>query len=119
MKPYLITPYRTTNADDVRKKQFNTKHSSTRNIVERTFGILKNRFRCILGARQLHYSPKKAAQIINVVCALHNLCIKHKIQVEEPFVDNIEPEGIVSYENESQDNLEATHIRNNIMDSIC
>ena len=119
MKPYLITPYRTTNVEDARKRLFNTKHSSARNIIERTFGVLKNRFRCILGARQLHYNPQKAAQIINVVCALHNLCIKHRIETfDDPLNDNTDIDEIETEENITRCNA-AEEIRNNIMDSIC
>ena len=100
-----MTPYRTTNVEDARKNRFNTKHSSTRNIIERTFGVLKNRFRCILGARQLHYTPQKAAQIVNMVCAFDNLCIKYKIEnVDEPLVDNIDSNEIEAEENITQDN---------------
>ncbi|XP_041769551.1 uncharacterized protein LOC121592211 [Anopheles merus] len=59
---------------------FYTNHAKGREIIERTFGALKNRFRCLLGARQLHYTPEKATQIINVCyCALHNMCIAYKI----------------------------------------
>ncbi|XP_055920582.1 putative nuclease HARBI1 [Eupeodes corollae] len=76
---WLMTPYRSAEAESA-KSNYNTRHSKTRNAVERTIGVLKNRFRCILGARQLHYSPSKAAQIINVVCALHNICITYRVE---------------------------------------
>ena len=51
--------------------------------MERSIGVAKNTFRCILGARQLYYKPEKATQIINACIALHNLRIKHKMQLDE------------------------------------
>lgn len=49
------------------------------------FGILKQRFRCLLFSRQLHYSPDKVARIANVCCALHNICIHFNV----PFKENV------------------------------
>lgn len=50
-------------------------HCSARNTVERTIGVLKNRWRCLLKHRVLHYHPDVAAKIINACCVLHNMCI--------------------------------------------
>ncbi|XP_053662813.1 putative nuclease HARBI1 [Anopheles marshallii] len=77
-KPWLVTPKRNP-APDTPEAAFNKNHAMGREIVERTIGLLKNRFRCLLGARQLHYTPIKAAQITNVCCALHNMCIAHNL----------------------------------------
>ncbi|XP_065092850.1 putative nuclease HARBI1 [Ochlerotatus camptorhynchus] len=75
-EPWLITPHRAPE-DGSPESNFNRLHSVGRGIIERTIGVLKNRFRCILGARQLHYSPSKSSKIINVCCALHNLCLTY------------------------------------------
>ncbi|XP_055544846.1 putative nuclease HARBI1 [Wyeomyia smithii] len=72
-EPWLITPYRAPEPGSP-ESDFNSRHSLGRGIIERTIGVLKNRFRCILGSRQLHYAPAKAAKIVNVCCALHNVC---------------------------------------------
>jgi len=64
-----MTPFRSV-AEGSRESFFNSKHSQTRNIIERTIGVLKNRFRCLLGTRMLHYSPEKSAQITNICSAL-------------------------------------------------
>ncbi|XP_058821148.1 putative nuclease HARBI1 [Topomyia yanbarensis] len=75
-EPWLITPHRAPE-DGSEESNFNRRHSLARRIIERTIGVLKNRFRCILGARQLHYSPAKSSKIINVCCALHNICLTY------------------------------------------
>lgn len=77
-----MTPHRVPE-DGSTEMRFNEVHSKSRNIIERTNGVLKNRWRCLLGARQLHYCPEKAAKITNVCCALHNICLNYKVR-EEP-----------------------------------
>ena len=83
-------------------------------MVERTIGVLKNRFRCILGARQLHYSPNVAAKITNVCAALHNICIYYKIDLPEINIDNNIEESL---DIETED-LTASSIRIKIMQSM-
>ncbi|XP_017467848.1 PREDICTED: putative nuclease HARBI1 [Rhagoletis zephyria] len=60
LEPWLMTPYRSV-SEGTQHSNYNMRHSRTRNIVERTIGVLKNRFRCLLGARKLHYLPKKVS----------------------------------------------------------
>lgn len=122
LEPWLMTPYRSPNAGS-RESMYNIRHSKTRNIVERTIGVLKNRFRCLLGARELHYSPLKASRIINVVCALHNICIYYR--VEDYEVNESESESSLEEEyNESSDSSDsnyasvARNIRGNILASL-
>lgn len=85
LKPFLMTPFR--NPKDAAERCFNRKHTSARNVVERCFGVLKNRFRCILGSRGLHYGPEKATQIINACCSLHNMCIEYNCVTEREVIE--------------------------------
>ncbi|XP_030758026.1 putative nuclease HARBI1 [Sitophilus oryzae] len=102
-RPWLLTPLgNPQNADDER---YNNHFCSIRSTIERCNGVLKNRFRCLLRHRTLHYDPVMAGKIINACCVLHNLCIDNNIpeadephEVQEPdygiyaahnYVDNI------------------------------
>lgn len=90
------------------------RNARTRNIVERTIGVLKNRFRCILGARQLHYTPDMAAKITSVCASLHNICIHYKM--DNPEIDELNefpPTNSVV-----DDDLSALYIRTLLMQSL-
>ena len=92
---WLITPYRNAGVN-TQKSRFNKSHSSTRNIIERSIGVWKNWCRCLLGvARHLHYSPEKAAKIINVAAALHNIRLHFNV---EEYNDDPMPEGFEEHE---------------------
>ncbi|XP_055371910.1 putative nuclease HARBI1 [Condylostylus longicornis] len=82
LAPYMLTPFRNTEEASL-EARFNKKHAQGRNIIERTIGLLKSRFRCLLGARELHYTPQKATQIVNVCVALHNICLKYNIALDD------------------------------------
>lgn len=64
---------------NTQEENFNQRHSSTRNTVERCIGVLKKRFRCLLWYRTLEYTPEKAAQIINACAVLHNMCTRARL----------------------------------------
>ncbi|KAI3417308.1 uncharacterized protein J3R85_014582 [Psidium guajava] len=52
------------------KELFNRRHSSLRNVIERSFGALKNRFSIL---RQMPpFTIRKQARIVIACCALHN-----------------------------------------------
>ncbi|KAJ1165222.1 hypothetical protein NDU88_005650 [Pleurodeles waltl] len=70
--------------------------------MERTFGLLKARFRCLhLTDGSLCYSPKKVCQTVVACCMLHNLALRRHVpflQEEEagdarvPAVDPVDSE---------------------------
>ncbi|XP_035542818.1 protein ALP1-like [Juglans regia] len=53
------------------KDYFNFRHSSLRNVIERTFALLKNQFQ-ILEAMP-RYRPSRQGMIVTACCTLHNL----------------------------------------------
>ncbi|XP_023243392.1 putative nuclease HARBI1 isoform X1 [Centruroides sculpturatus] len=81
MEPWLLTPI--LDAQQQNEQKYNSSLISTRIIVERCNGLLKSRFRCLHKHRVLNYSPYKAGLIINACAVLHNMCIVHKISLDE------------------------------------
>ncbi|KAF9422083.1 hypothetical protein HW555_002104 [Spodoptera exigua] len=73
LRRYMMTPV-TDVTSDTPEAHYTSVHVRTRNIVERTIGLLKARFRCLLVHRVLHYSPPVAASIVNACVVLHNIC---------------------------------------------
>lgn len=65
------------------EERYNTAFTSVRCLIERCNGLLKNRWRCLLKHRVLHYSPEMAANIVKACCVLHNMCIGRNIPVPE------------------------------------
>ena len=49
------------------------KHASTRNVIERAFGVLKARWRCLFKALEL--SVMNVCTAVNACFVLHNICI--------------------------------------------
>ncbi|GBP98310.1 Putative nuclease HARBI1 [Eumeta japonica] len=66
LEPWILTPYRCA-AEGSPESVFNEQHSRGRSIIERTFGLLKARFRCLLAARELHYSPERQHKFLMFV----------------------------------------------------
>ncbi|XP_042149273.1 putative nuclease HARBI1 [Ixodes scapularis] len=94
LEPWLLTPVAGNPAGA--EAAFNRKHRSTRSIVERCIGMLKNKFRCLQGYRALHYDPERACNIATACVVLHNVCIY--CTIPEPV-----PEPLVSDESDSED----------------
>ncbi|KAJ1203756.1 hypothetical protein NDU88_007537 [Pleurodeles waltl] len=81
---WLLTPVR--NPRTRAEERYNEAHMRTRRVIERTFGLLKARFRCLhMTGGSLFYSPKKVCQIIAACCILHNLAL--------PFLQEDGPDG--------------------------
>ncbi|XP_042980027.1 uncharacterized protein LOC122310212 [Carya illinoinensis] len=53
------------------KDYFNYRHSSLRNVIERTFSLLKRRFRILYAMPP--YRPVRQGMIITACCTLHNM----------------------------------------------
>ena len=60
---------------EVKKEIFNQAHSSIRSVIERSFGVLKMKWRILLGLP--HYSERKQTQIILACCGLHNFILEN------------------------------------------
>ncbi|XP_062375194.1 putative nuclease HARBI1 [Sardina pilchardus] len=65
--PWLMTPFHNPTTDS--QERYNHAHAVTRSAIERTFGILKSRFRCLDdsgGCMLIH--PDKACRVTVVCC---------------------------------------------------
>ncbi|KAM7313388.1 putative nuclease HARBI1 [Ixodes scapularis] len=72
-QPWLMTPFLSpSSAAEVR---YNTAHTTTRSIVERTIGQLKRRFHCLHA--ELRMEPSRCCDIIVACCVLHNLAKRY------------------------------------------
>src|SRR5271156_954481 len=77
---YLLTPFLNPATDGQRR--YNTAHIATRSIVERTFSIWKNRFRCLLTPLRLALAN---SQNVIIACAcLNNYAIDIRLPHVEP-----------------------------------
>lgn len=82
LQPWLITPI--TNAPiNSPEGRFTARHNRARNVIERCFGVLKQRFRCLLKHRVLHYDHETASNIIYACVVLHNICIKNNVELDD------------------------------------
>lgn len=90
IEPWLLTPFLNCE-ENTPEERYNRCHKSTRNIIERCFGILKGRFRCLLRHRTLHYKPDIAGKICYAVAVLHNICIEKNIDLDdEDFYEDVQ-----------------------------
>ncbi|KAJ1155633.1 hypothetical protein NDU88_008362 [Pleurodeles waltl] len=83
IQPWIMTPIG--NPSTAAERAYNDANRRTRTIVERTFCILKSRFRCLnITGGSLLYSPEMVCKIILTCAILHNICIKRNIPLLEP-----------------------------------
>lgn len=86
LSPNLMTPVLQPTTQGERR--YNRAHILTRNIVERTFGILKKRFQIL--EKGMRFDPTKCGNAIVASCVLHNFGIEvgDVFQVDEVDVEN-------------------------------
>ncbi|XP_058468810.1 uncharacterized protein LOC131443306 [Solea solea] len=87
----IMTPYRQPVATRV-ESRFNHHHAKARIIIERTFGMLKTRWRIIF-LRALEVRPLFTPKVIGACCILHNICMGVGDIVEEEDDDGSEDGG--------------------------
>lgn len=110
--PWLIKPFPEGRGVTPAQTQFNHRLSHARMTVERAFGRLKGRWRCLLKRCDAHISL--VSHIIAACCVLHNFCEIHNEQwIDEDSADD-EDDGQAEPENPHQ----ANHGRN-IRDTLC
>ncbi|CAN0904394.1 Putative nuclease HARBI1 [Linum grandiflorum] len=61
---------------------YNMKHSSARNVIERTFGVLKKKWAILRNTTW--FSPNLVAQIVNACCLLQNYILRKQRRHTHP-----------------------------------
>jgi DDE superfamily endonuclease len=120
-KPWLVTPF--DDDTDPAKRHWNFCHSSTRIVVERTFGIYKGVWRIFNGAQGVcRHKPKQVIMIAQACARLHNWLIDMgEIEVPDlPPLDEDDYEGnIEQYYNEDLENASGVEVREHLFQHIC
>ena len=78
---------------------FNMKHASARNVIERAFGLLKNRWKIL--SSPSFYNMITQRRIINACCLLHNFIRRE--MAEDPAEDEVEN---LNLEEQQEDDIE-------------
>jgi hypothetical protein len=87
LKSYLIVPFRDNGHLTPEETHFNIIHSSSRNVIERSFARLKGKF------RRLKYLDMDNLSLVSVVitaaCVLHNAILFHEWDTVDNDLDDI------------------------------
>lgn len=73
---------------------FNHRHSSVRNVVERTFGVFKKRFQFLCGPMQ-NFKMKRQVDFVIACCAVHNFIIE--TNPNDPYFPEFDSDNITHY----------------------
>ena len=73
VKTWLMCPYKENQIVNQNQRRFNTKLSATRSVIERSFALLKGRFRRL---KFLDMDIKYIPATVIACCVLHNVCLK-------------------------------------------
>jgi hypothetical protein len=75
-----------------KKQIFNHKHSQVRNAIERSFGVLKNKWQILM--HMPSYPPKKQSKIISACMGLHNFIRESRLE-DKDFRECDEDENFI------------------------
>lgn len=118
LEPWLLTPV--SQPTSRQEEKFNAMQIRARNSVERAFGVLKSRFRCVHKNRVLHYRPDKAAIIFYSCAILHNMMVDCGLNDEhddDVIYDEEDPGANIS-DHDSSYLVEGRHIRNEYINTL-
>jgi hypothetical protein len=102
---YPRPPFRKATLPKGIKETFNHVHSKVRNVVERSFGVLKNKFRILKGIPQ--FTIAKQTRIIVACMAIHNFIRDSKLDDKDfDLCDADENYTPLDDEYDSEDELE-------------
>lgn len=99
LSPWLMKKIDGDNLNE-NQRNFNQRVIGMRQSVERCIGVLKTRFRCIMGERELRYNPTRVGHIIYACAALHNYLIANRFDILHDIDHNI-LENLLNHRNEN------------------
>ena len=73
LREWMMKPFSLCNMTD-KERIFNYHLSRARYVVENAFGILANRFRCLL--MTMYWTPENAKHLVMATVVLHNIIRK-------------------------------------------
>ncbi|XP_029968422.1 protein ANTAGONIST OF LIKE HETEROCHROMATIN PROTEIN 1-like [Salarias fasciatus] len=114
LSTWLMKPYQEGPGVTPDQLNFNSKLSSCRMAVERAYGRLKGRFRCLLKLNETHITF--ISQIVSACCVLHNFCEVHNEEYMDREVE--EAEG-GDEEGQQQGPQQHHHQQHIIRDALC
>ena len=104
---FLLTPFLNPNCDAQRR--YNAAHCRTRNLIERTFGQWKSRFRCL--RTPIRFSSRRCCNVI-LATVLHN----YAKQQNEPDVEELDIEDEPAVLNNDLIRINDNHLRQRIVE---
>ncbi|XP_040073556.1 putative nuclease HARBI1 [Ixodes scapularis] len=119
LTPWLMTPFRKFQKKE--EENYNDGLTKTRQVIERTFGIMKSRFRCLdRSGGVLQYSPGVCCRLIVACAVLHNYCTRHHISLAEPPVEESDDEEEEEEDRPStaQDTPSGKAVRNELVNTV-
>ncbi|KAG0719234.1 putative nuclease HARBI1 [Chionoecetes opilio] len=116
LEPFLMTPFDEPATEG--ERQYNTSHSSTREVMEQTLQTMKSRFRRIhQSSGALQYEPIKCAKIAAACMWLHNRCVQRRIPLPEDVEgDTAVEEDVDDNEVENEDDAPGYETRRDIVE---
>jgi len=69
---------------------FNLRHSSLRNVIERTFRVLKKQFPTIVSGTEPHYKVDTMTKIVLACCILHKFL--RGVDNDESLIEEVDLE---------------------------
>lgn len=114
----VLTPYKESNNAQLSRQQknFNSHHSLARNIIERSFGMLKTRWRYIFN-KDSELKLTKTTKVIAACCILHNICCSEN----DIFIPPDEESNSITYNvniTDSQESPDAREFRNRLCELL-
>ena len=131
LKGQILTPYRgvryhlkeySRRGPQNARELFNHRHSLLRNVIERTFSVLKKRYPIIASGTDPHYSLDIMTNIVCACCIIHNFL--RVVDNDDSFIEEVDRDLLeqdlqVSAAQPCEDDYRiGSHIRDNIANEM-